>query len=106
VYVCDNTGHLKRKFKRDSCRIPSLRISEQNQIITPSDDHKAVYMFTEKGNLQSTMKLPEGHWFRGVAFHHVIGKIVSAFFKDSSVVGQNCQRAHFPRPPPPPPPPR
>ncbi|CAB3989647.1 Hypothetical predicted protein [Paramuricea clavata] len=75
VYVCDNTGHLKRKFKRDSCRIPSLSISEQNQIITPSDDHKAVYMFTEKGNLQSTMKLPEGHWFRGVAFHHVIGKI-------------------------------
>jgi hypothetical protein len=24
----------------------------------------------------------------------------SAFFKDSSVVGQNCQRAHFPYPPP------
>ena len=24
----------------------------------------------------------------------------SAFFKDSSVVGQNCQRAHFPSPPP------
>jgi hypothetical protein len=23
---------------------------------------------------------------------------VSAFFKDSSVVGQNCQRAHFPCP--------
>ena len=26
-----------------------------------------------------------------------------AFFKDSSVVGQNCQRAHFPCPHPPPP---
>ena len=24
----------------------------------------------------------------------------SAFFKDSSVVGQSCQRAHFPCPPP------
>jgi hypothetical protein len=31
---------------------------------------------------------------------YVITKAISsAFFKDSSVVGQNCQRAHFPCPP-------
>ena len=77
VYVCDSMGHMKRKFKRDSCQIPGLSITEQNQIITPSDNHKAVHIFTEKGALKSTLKLPEGHWIRGVAFHCVICKIIA-----------------------------
>ena len=76
VYVCDKMGHLKRKFRRDSSRIPGLSITERNQIITPSDNHKAVHLFTEKGSLKSTMKLPENHLVRGAAFHYVIGKII------------------------------
>ena len=76
VYVCDKTGLLKRKFKRDSCQIPSLSITERNQIIMPSASYKAVHVFTEKGYLKSTMKLPEDHWFCGSSFHYVIEKII------------------------------
>ena len=34
---------------------------------------------------------------------NLVAKYCSAFFKDFSVVGQNCQKAHFPCPPPLPP---
>jgi hypothetical protein len=37
---------------------------------------------------------------------NLVAKYCSAFFKNSSVVEQNCQKAHFPCPPPPPPPPQ
>ena len=76
VYVCDNSGKLKRKFERDSCFNRNLSISNKNEILIPSDDDKAVDFYTEEGNLTSTLKLPEGHEVRGIAIHYVLGKII------------------------------
>ena len=76
VYICDNTGKLLHKFEHDSSELPSLSISEQDKIITSSGDLKAMVTFSEEGNLKSTVKLPEGHKIRGVAYHYVIRKII------------------------------
>ena len=76
VYIYDNTGKIKHKFEHDTCVTCSLTISEQNEIMTSSDDLKAVHIYSEEGNLKSTIKLPEGHQAIGVAFHYVICKII------------------------------
>ncbi|XP_028406175.1 uncharacterized protein LOC114528697 [Dendronephthya gigantea] len=78
VYVCDKTCQLKYKFKRDSKLPFSLSISQQNEIMIPKDDHTAVQIYTkgEKGNLKTTIKVPEGHEVWNVAFHSKIGKIL------------------------------
>ncbi|CAB3982140.1 Hypothetical predicted protein [Paramuricea clavata] len=41
-----------------------------------SRDDKDVNFYSEKGNLKSTIKLPEGHKDRGMAFHDAIRKII------------------------------
>ena len=76
VYVCDNSAKLKHKFKRDFNHIRKLNISNKNEIMITSDNRKAVNFYTEEGNLTSTIKLPEGHLVWGMAFHHVLGKII------------------------------
>ena len=76
VYVCDNCGKLKHKFERDSLYVTWLSISNNNEIMIPSDDGKAVNFYTEKGNLTSTIKLPNGWKLRGIAFHYVLGKTI------------------------------
>jgi hypothetical protein len=76
VYICDNTGKLQHKFEHDSSRLPSLSISEQDKIITSSDNDKAMVTFSEEGNLKSTVKLPEGHTIYAVAYHYLIRKII------------------------------
>jgi WD40 repeat protein len=77
VYVRDCSGKLKHKFAHHSDWLPSLSISEQNEkIMTSSSDLKAVHIYSEEGNVESTIKLPEGHKVRGDAFHHVIFKII------------------------------
>ena len=81
VYVCDNCGKLKHKFEPDSFYQPGLSISNNNEIMMPSDDGKAVNFYTEKGYLTSTIKLPNDRQvIYGIAFHYVFGKtIVLAF---------------------------
>ncbi|CAB4041623.1 Hypothetical predicted protein [Paramuricea clavata] len=76
VYVCDNTGELKHKFERSSRFARSLGISGQDEIMIPLDGDRAVEIYSEEGNLKSTIKLPEGHEVRGLAFHYVICKII------------------------------
>ena len=77
VYVFDNSGKLRHKFVRDSDYLFYLSISDKNEIITPSKDGKAVNLYTKEGSLASTIKLPKGHLFKGVAFHRVIGRMIA-----------------------------
>jgi hypothetical protein len=44
--------------------------------MTVSDDRSAVQIYSTEGNLKSTIKVPEGHKARQVAFHHGICKII------------------------------
>ncbi|XP_028406256.1 uncharacterized protein LOC114528743 [Dendronephthya gigantea] len=76
VYVCDKTGQLKYKFKRDSSWTFSLSISQQNEIMIPADDRTAVQIYTKEGNLKTTIKVPEDHEVWSVAFHYEICKIL------------------------------
>ena len=74
IYVCDVTGQLKYKFKPK--RSPSfIGVSKNNEIIIGSLGGNIVEIYTEEGNLKTTIKLPEGHEVRGVAFHFSISKI-------------------------------
>jgi hypothetical protein len=63
-----------------------LGISQQDKIITSSANRKAMVTFSEKGNLKSTVKLPEDHEIYGVAYHYVIRKIIVLTYveKDNS----------------------
>ena len=82
VYICDDVGQLKHKFETtyfDS--IPFLSISERNEIITSYFESQEVRIFTEEGNLKSTIKLPKDHSVLGVAFHHVLSKIIVSTYK-------------------------
>ena len=76
VFVCDNTGQLKHKFACDSGCLPSLGISGQNEIVRSSRYLNAVHMYSMEGDLKLTIKLPEDHKIRGLAFHYVICKII------------------------------
>ena len=76
VYICDNNAKLKHKFEHGSGLSPSLSISGRNEIMMSSRDLKAVHICSEEDNLNSTIKLPEGHQAIGVAFHYVICKII------------------------------
>ena len=76
VYVCENLGTLKFQFERDGDGLRSLSISKNNDIMIGSDDGRAVHTYSTEGNLKSTIKLPEGHEVRQVAFHHGICKII------------------------------
>ena len=76
VYVCDNAGKLKFKFKPDAYDPCSLSISNNNDVMIVSHDRSAVQMFTSEGNLKSTIEVPEGHKAWQVAFRHGICKII------------------------------
>ena len=77
VYVCDNAGKLKLKFKRNGdYRLHSLSISDNNDVIIVSHDRSAVQMYTSEGDLKSTIKLPEGLEAYSVAFYHGMRKII------------------------------
>ena len=79
VYICDKTGKLKHKFERSSNFLPILGISGQDEVMILSHDimrGRVVDIYSEEGNLKSTIKLPEGHEGRGLAFHYDICKIV------------------------------
>ncbi|CAB4013137.1 Hypothetical predicted protein [Paramuricea clavata] len=77
VYVCDNTGKLKHKFElRGSRYALSLSICGQGEIMISSGDDQAVHIYSGEGNSKSTIKLPEGHAVRELAFHYVICKII------------------------------
>ena len=76
VYVCDNAGNLKFKFERDGDDLRSLNISNNNDVMIVSDDRSAVQIYTTKGNLKSTIKVPEGHEALRVAFHYGMCKII------------------------------
>ena len=76
VYICDHVGQLKHKFETTNCdHLPFLSISEKSEIITSHLLSQEVRIYTEEGNLKSTIKLPEDHMVRSVAFHHVLSEI-------------------------------
>ena len=74
VYVCDATGQLKYMFK-PKCSPSFIAVSKNNKIIIGSLGGNTVEIYTEEGNLKRTIKLPEGHEVRGLAFHFGISKI-------------------------------
>ena len=75
VYVCDVTGQLKYEFK-PKCFPGSIDVSENNEIIIGSLHDNTVEIYTEEGNLKTTIELPAGHWVVRVAFHFGISKII------------------------------
>ena len=77
VYICDELGQLKHKFVATAPKyVPTLDISEKNEIITSCWRRQDVKIYTEEGNLKSTINLPEDHEVVSVAFHHVMCKIL------------------------------
>ena len=76
VFVCDDRGNLKHKFKVDFTLWAILSISNKNEILVPSINYLAVHIYSEEGNLKSPINLPEGHEIRGVAFHFAFSKII------------------------------
>ena len=76
VCVCDNTGKLKFQFERDWRYMQCLNISNNNDIMMTSDDDSAVKIYSTEGNLKFTIKVPEGHYVKEVAFHYGIGKVI------------------------------
>ena len=84
VYVCDNTGQLKHKFACDSGCLPSLGILGQNKVVRSSRYGDAVHMYSKEGDLKFTIKLPEDHEIRGLAFHYVICKIIVLTYVENS----------------------
>ena len=75
VFVCDDRGNLKHKFKREI--VPcGLSISNKNEIMIGSKDDNAVYIYSEEGNLKWTIKPPEDHRIHNAAFHFVFSKII------------------------------
>ena len=82
VYICDELGQLKHKFEATTFKHePTLGISEKNEIITSCFYREDVKIYTEEGNLKSTINLPEDHMVVSVAFHHVMGKIIVLTWK-------------------------
>ena len=75
VYVYDVTGQLKYKFT-PKWWPSSIGVSEKNEIIIASWRSNTVEIYTEEGNLKTTIKLPAGHEVIGVAFHFGISKII------------------------------
>ena len=75
VFVCDDRGNLKHKFERKLHGLSGLSISNKNEIIGSEFDN-TVHIYSEEGNLKSTIKPPEGHEIREVAFHFVFSKII------------------------------
>ena len=75
VYVCDVTGQLKYQFKPKywpEC----IGVSKNNEIIVGLRQDNTVEIYTEKGNLKTTIEVPAGHWVEDVAFHFGISKII------------------------------
>ena len=83
VYICDELGQLKHKFEATTFEhVPTLAISEKNEIITSCWYSQDVKIYTEEGNLKSTINLPEDHMVVSVAFHHVMCNIIVLTRKD------------------------
>ena len=81
MYICDDVGQLKHKlettkFKNTCTAFRLLCISEQNEIITSYFFSEFIEIYTEEGNLRSTIKLPAHHMVQSLAFHHVVFKIL------------------------------
>ena len=90
VYVCDVTGQLKYQFK-PKCDPSSIGVSENNEIIIESRKANTVKIYTEEGNLKTTIKLPAGHEVLGVAFHFGISKIiVLSYYKEKKSLYLHC----------------
>ncbi|CAB4018735.1 Hypothetical predicted protein [Paramuricea clavata] len=76
VFVIDNTGKLKHVFERGSRNLRGLGICGQDEIMVSSGSFQIVEIYSQEGNLKSTIKLPEGHEVHGFAFNYVICKII------------------------------
>jgi hypothetical protein len=77
VYIFDRDGTLKHKFEHvNTFRPPNLCISKQKEVIVAAEDRKTLHIYSEEGNLKSTITVPEGHEIHGISFHHVICKII------------------------------
>ena len=79
VYICDNTGQLKHKFvwegSKQGIARKMMSISDKNEVILAAIFGNNVDLYTEKGKLKMTLKLPAGHEVHDVAFHFIVRKI-------------------------------
>ena len=90
VYVCDVTGQFKYKFQ-PKCSPSSIGVSENNEIIMASWEDNTVEIYTEEGNLKTTIKLPADHAVIEVAFHFGISKIiVLSYHKENDFLYLHC----------------
>ena len=79
VYILENTGLLKQKFAVFApVLVRNLSVTEQNEIIIA--DNNSIRVYTEEGNLNSTIEVGNDHKVRAVAFHHDISKIIALTF--------------------------
>jgi hypothetical protein len=76
VYVCDNTGQIKLKFKRDGESLRSIAITNENDIAIVSNNRSAVQTYSADGAPRPIVKVPDDHEALQVAFHHGICKTV------------------------------
>ena len=77
VYICDSTGGLKNKFKREPGEwLASIGISDKNDIMISSTNKKEVHIYSEEGTQTSSIQLPEHNEVCGIAFHSVCRKII------------------------------
>ena len=80
VYICDDVGQLKHKFEATLTstfhHIPTLAIGEKNEIITSLCYSQDVKIYTEEGNLKSTINLPKDHKVVSMAVHLMMSNII------------------------------
>ena len=84
IFVCNNSGQLKYGFDVQNY-IEYLSISHKKKTISTAHCGNTVYIYTKKGELKQTFKLPEGHEVRGgVAFDHINEKIIVCAWYDKT----------------------
>ena len=77
VYICDDAGRLKHKFATEDLEgRPILCACANNDIVITRDCNDELEIFTEEGNLKSTIQLPDMESVLSVAFHHVMSRII------------------------------
>ena len=93
VYVCDGVGHLKHKFETTTLvSQPILDINEKNEMIISCLLSTGVRKYSDKGNLKTTIALPD-HEVVSVAFNHVMNKVIVLTRKDGSYFLVSCSES-------------
>ena len=76
------------------CSPEFIGFAENNEIIIGSQKDNTVEIYTEEGNLETTIKLPADHEVRGMAFHFGINKIIVLSLRTTGT-GNDSYHLHF-----------